>query len=170
MNKHQSTVSIRPLETADLAWLSALNQACVPAVNALNKDELTALIARAAWTGVAEVETKPRAVLVAFTKGSTYESTNYAWFNAQDEAFAYIDRVMVEPEGRGMGLGRKLYDALADWAQQDGQPRLCCEVNEEPPNPQSLAFHQSLGFHRLTSRINPSDGKQVVMLERRFSI
>lgn len=168
MTKKQATSTIRPLDASDLAWLRDLNDACVPAVNALNLEELKALMKRAAWTGVAEIDAQPLAVLVAFTKGSTYESTNYAWFNAQDEAFAYIDRVMVEHAGRGLGLGRRLYDALAVWAKDAGQPRLCCEVNEVPPNPVSLAFHKSLGFSQLTSRINPSDGKQVAMLERRL--
>ncbi len=168
MNTRQKTPTIRPLEAADLTWLSALNEACVPAVNGLDMQQLIALMDRAAWTGVAEVDASPLAVLIAFTKGSTYESTNYAWFNAQNEPFAYIDRVMVEPDGRALGLGRALYDALANWAKEIGQPRLCCEVNEVPPNPASLAFHKSLGFAQLTSRINPADGKQVAMLERRL--
>lgn len=168
MNSQQNTITLRPLDASDLAWLSALNEACVPEVNAMNSAQLTALLERAAWSCAATVEARPLATLIAFTKGSTYESTNYAWFNAQSEPFVYIDRVMVETEGRGRGLGRALYDALAAWAKEVGQPRLCCEVNEVPPNPGSLAFHKRLGFSQLTSRINPSDGKQVAMLERRL--
>ncbi len=162
-------MKIRPLVSSDLDWLYALNEACLPAVNALDHAALKSLMERAAWSGVACRGTTRLAVLIAFTKGSTYESTNYAWFNAQAEDFAYIDRVMVEVAGRGQGWGRVLYDALAAWAGQSGLPRLCCEVNEVPPNPQSFAFHKRLGFAVLTSRINPADGKQVAMLEHRLT-
>ncbi len=169
MSGKELTDGLRPIRPADMDWLGRLNEACVPAVNALEPEALEALVARAAWTGVVLSEGDlPQAVLVAFAKGSTYESTNYAWFNAQEEDFLYIDRVMVDPAGRGRGHGRRLYEALALWATAQGLPRLCCEVNEIPPNPQSLAFHKSLGFQHLTSRINPSDGKRVAMLERRL--
>lgn len=161
-------VRLRPPSGDDLAWLEALNTACVPAVNALDRQALEALLARAAWARLAEVEGAPSAVLVAFAKGSTYESTNYAWFDAQAEPFLYIDRVMVADAARRYGLGRRLYAALEDWARAQGLPRLCCEVNEDPPNPQSQAFHRSLGFRHLVSRINPADGKRVSMLEKRL--
>ncbi len=160
---------LRPLTRDDLPWLLRLNDACLPAVNALDLAEMTALIDRAAWTRAAFRDADPLAVLVAFAKGSTYESTNYAWFNAQEEPFIYIDRVMVSEARRGQGLGRRLYEALAAWAKAEGHPRLCCEVNEDPPNPVSLAFHRSMGFGVLTSRINPADGKRVAMMERRLA-
>ncbi len=168
MTETSLTPSIRPLSERDFVWFCDLNERCVPAVNSLSDERLAALLARAAWTGVAEVEGDPLAVLVAFTKGSSYESANYGWFNQQAEAFVYIDRVMVEPAGRRLGLGRKLYQELTSWAEAEGQPRLCCEVYEVPPNPRSLAFHKSLGFSELTSRINPLDGTRAAMLERRL--
>ncbi|GAB5471004.1 MAG: hypothetical protein Kilf2KO_40340 [Rhodospirillales bacterium] len=160
--------SLRALTKADLPWLLALNDACVPAVNALDATAMEALLCEAVWTGAVEQAGLPLAVLIAFAPGACYRSTNYAWFDAQEESFAYIDRVMVAQEGRGQGLGRRLYEALAAWASEAGYPRLCCEVNEVPPNPQSIAFHESLGFKALVSRINPADGKQVRMFERRL--
>jgi uncharacterized protein len=46
-----------------------------------------------------------------------------------------------------------------------GEQRLTAEVNEKPPNPESMAFHAKLGFRHLQSR--PSrHGKMVAMLER----
>ncbi len=169
MSAQEPTYDIRPIEPGDMAWLRVLNDACVPAVNGLDDPALKRLVDRTAWTGVVTGAGQRWAVLTAFAKGSTYESTNYAWFNAQEEPFLYIDRVMVEAAGRGQGHGRRLYLALAAWAREAGLPRLCCEVNEVPPNPQSMAFHKAMGFLPLTSRINPADGKQVMMLERRLA-
>jgi hypothetical protein len=40
------------------------------------------------------------------------------------------------------------------------------EVNEVPPNPESMAFHAKLGFRHLLSRTSPRLGKRVAMLER----
>lgn len=168
MNETTDGIRLRPLGNADCSWLAQLNEACVPAVNPLDDAAIATLVRHAAWVQLAERAGKRLAVLVGFTKGSNYESTNYAWFNAQDEAFAYIDRVMVDAAGRGQGLGSRLYSAFADWAAEQALPRLCCEVNEVPPNPVSLAFHKALGFRVLTSRINPADGKRVAMMEKRL--
>ncbi len=165
----QGEATLRPLTEDDVVWLKQLNDLCVPEVNALDLEAMRALIARAIWAQAVVRERAPLAVLVAFAKGSSYESTNYAWFNAQEEPFVYIDRVMVAEAGRRQGLGRRLYAGLFDWAKENDLPRLCCEVNEEPPNPTSLAFHRSLGFEVLTSRINPSDGKRVAMMECRLA-
>jgi len=162
-----ATTRPRPLDETDIDWLKRLNDACVPAVNGLDEGALSALLGRAACALAAEVEGRPVAAIVCFTRGSTYESTNYAWFDAQPEPFLYIDRIVVEAEARRLGLARRLYREAGLWAERAGLPRLCCEVNEDPPNPQSLAFHTALGFRKLLSRINPSDGKRVAMLERR---
>ena len=44
--------------------------------------------------------------------------------------------------------------------------RVTAEVNEDPPNPESMAFHGKLGFRHLFSRKSPRLGKVVAMLER----
>jgi hypothetical protein len=47
---------------------------------------------------------------------------------------------------RGQGLGQVLYDAIFGAARQELLAEVLCEVNLEPPNPGSLAFHDRLGF------------------------
>ncbi|MEO1190211.1 MAG: GNAT family N-acetyltransferase [Pseudomonadota bacterium] len=162
-------ITVRAYEDRDYDWVLALNEASVPAVNSLTPQELNEQLSEADWTGVAEGMGGARGILIVFAPGGTYRSTNYAWFNAQAEAFVYVDRILVSEEARGQGLGRALYEALAAWATEAGFPRIGCEVNEDPPNPVSMAFHERLGFQALTSRINPADGKQVRMLEYRLS-
>jgi predicted GNAT superfamily acetyltransferase len=45
-------------------------------------------------------------------------------------------------------------------AESDGHSMICCEVNVDPPNPASDAFHASLGFHEI-GRASMANGKVV---------
>ena len=44
------------------------------------------------------------------------------------------------------GLAARLYDALFDAARAAGHSHVVCEVNSDPPNPGSDAFHFARGF------------------------
>jgi hypothetical protein len=47
---------------------------------------------------------------------------------------------------RGRGSARRLYRDLFQHAAEAGHERVVCEVNSNPPNPASDAFHAALGF------------------------
>ena len=99
--------------------------------------------------------------LLGFGPASAYDSVNYRWFAARLHRFAYVDRVIVAPHAQGRGLARALYDAFA--AQSPGP--LVCEVNSDPANPGSDAFHARLGFTEMgRARLGP--GKAVRYLAR----
>jgi uncharacterized protein len=86
------------------------------------------------------------AFLLAFDQDADYDSPNYLWFRARYPRFVYIDRVAVAPSARGRGHARRLYAALVEAAAAEGHDLVVCEVNAEPPNPASDAFHAALGF------------------------
>ena len=86
------------------------------------------------------------ALLLAFAPAAAYDSANYRWFAERYASFVYVDRVVVAPAARGRGLARKLYAHLFDAARAAGHERIVCEVNSDPPNPASDAFHGALGF------------------------
>jgi predicted GNAT superfamily acetyltransferase len=86
------------------------------------------------------------ALLLAFAPGAAYDSANYAWFAQRYASFVYVDRVVVASSARGRGLARDLYAHLFAAARAAGYERIVCEVNSDPPNPASDAFHQALGF------------------------
>ena len=70
------------------------------------------------------------------------------------------DWIVVNAACRGQGLARRLYAELAAVARKAGHTELVCEVNLDPPNPVSDAFHAALGFREL-GRGSPYAGKIV---------
>ena len=61
--------------------------------------------------------------------------------------YSFRNRAVVITGGsRGLGLARGLYDEVFAAAAQAGHWIVGCEVNVEPPNPVSDAFHEALGF------------------------
>jgi predicted GNAT superfamily acetyltransferase len=143
----------------------ALNNAAVPEVNAIDGAMLDHLAA-IGRVRVAAADGQILAVLVTLPPGQAYDSLNYAWFSARYDDFLYIDRVVVAPDARGSGIGRLLYEDAIVAAAAAGRPFVLSEVNVDPPNPASLAFHERLGFRQVAERLNEREGKTVAMMER----
>ncbi len=154
-------MTLRAIEVGDLPALLALNNEHAAEVNALTDRELGHLVAVAARARVA-----PGAVgfVIAFDEHAPVQGPNHAWFIERYAAFLYVDRVVVAASARGRGLARGLYEDLASIAA--GRP-LCCEVNIEPLNVASLAFHERVGFEGVGEATDPRNGKRVRYLVRR---
>ena len=84
--------------------------------------------------------------LIAFDQTSDYNGVNFKWFVERYPKFIYIDRVIVAPHARGQGLARTFYEGLFDRARAAGYEMVGCEINSDPPNPGSMAFHAALSF------------------------
>jgi uncharacterized protein len=108
------------------------------------------------------------ALLIAFDEGADYDSPNFLWFRSRYPRFVYVDRVVVADAARGRGHARRLYETLFEQARQAGHDRVVCEVNREPPNPGSDAFHAALGFEEVGSAAIHGGAKTVRYLSRRL--
>jgi predicted GNAT superfamily acetyltransferase len=86
------------------------------------------------------------AFLMAFDQRADYDSPNYLWFRDRYPRFVYVDRIVVDPAMRKRGMANRLYEDLFRVANDAGHDRVVCEVNSDPPNPASDAFHAALGF------------------------
>ena len=161
-------IAIRDAEEGDEAFILSLNAASTPAVSEMAADDYREIAALAYRILVAERDGVRCGFLILIRPGTTYDSDNYGWFEAKFDNHLYIDRIAVSDAAKGSGVGRAFYDEAARIAVRNGDQRLTCEVNVEPPNPQSMAFHTRLGFRHLQTR--PSgDSKQpkiVAMMER----
>ena len=106
------------------------------------------------------------AFLLAFDQDAPYDSPNFLWFRARYRRFVYIDRIAVAPSARGRGLARRLYDDLFAETYRRGHAHVVCEVNLEPPNPASDAFHAALGFVEVGRASIHDNRKTVRYLQR----
>lgn len=159
-------MKIRALAQTDYDWFLALNQACLPAVSALTAERTAKLVGEAGYARLLISEERPLGALLAFWPDADYDSLNFLWFKARYERFLYIDRVMVEAEARGQGVGAALYADLFAFAEDRNTP-VTCEVNRLPPNPGSLRFHEQRGFMPVGEQQTEGGKKVVVMMERR---
>lgn len=105
------------------------------------------------------------ALLVTLPQSADYDSPNFHWFQQRYDRFIYIDRIIVGAAARGTGIGRKLYEALFALAIEAGHTMIACEVNIDPPNPGSDAFHAAMGFTEAGIVTHPH-GKTVRFLTR----
>ncbi len=106
------------------------------------------------------------AFILAFDQDADYEGENFLWFKSRYARFVYVDRIVVAAHARGRGLARRLYEDVFAAAVQAGQSLVVCEVNAEPPNPQSDAFHASFGFEPVGAASLRSGEKVVRYLRR----
>ncbi len=160
-------LNIREAQLEDIDWIIDLNQANVPAVGSLTREEYLDLEAMCHGVLVAEDEEGQRlGFIMLMAKGRDYASPNYRWFEANLENFLYVDRVAVSESGRGKGVGLALYSEALDMAEAHGAEKLAAEVNIKPKNEVSLNFHAKLGFVEIGQLERPDQGKVVVMLSR----
>nr|WP_246335413.1 GNAT family N-acetyltransferase [Microcella alkalica] len=137
---------MRHLESADAPALVTLNDAAHPAVPITSADEMRALLELAGLALGLERDGALVGFVIAMHPGAAYASENFRWFEARGTGHVYVDRIVVAESERGRGLGPVLYDAVFTEARRLGHPEVTCEVNLDPPNPGSLAFHSRLGF------------------------
>ena len=62
------------------------------------------------------------------------------WWNR----FGYVEDLVVNPEYRGMGIGRKLLDQGIQWARDNGFPGVMLETQDN--NVPACMLYQSCGF------------------------
>ena len=106
------------------------------------------------------------ALLIAFDQDAPYDNPNLQWFRERFDRFVYIDRVVVSPRRRGWGWAKFLYESLFARAREKGHAIVTCEVNLDPPNPRSEAFHAGLGFEPVGQAILPGGPKTVRYFSR----
>ena len=150
-------------DTALLQEMLALNNAAVPAVNALDLPTLERIVTRSAHCRVVHDAVGLAGFVLCLPHGGDYWSDNYRWFSERYAEFLYLDRVVVAERLRGQGLGAALYADLHAVAR-GRWPCVTLEVNLEPPNPGSVRFHERLGYARVGER--HYEGGAVIMYAR----
>ena len=154
-------MSTRPLVRADYDWVLKLSAENEVETSHLDEAALEALVRESCYARVHDRD----GYLICFAPGADYASPNFRWFEARYPAFVYVDRIVVSSAARGKGVARALYEDLFAFAAEAVAPRIVCEVNSEPPNPGSDAFHARMNFVEVgAARLE--NGKSVRYLSR----
>ncbi len=141
----------------------ALNNAHAVETSLLDEKRLKSMLAEAFLaTRIGDVD----AFLIVFDKRARYDSPNFTWFQERYPDFVYVDRIITSANARGKGYARTLYEDLFEKAALRGHKRVVCEVNLDPPNPGSDAFHAALGFVEVGRQLLPGSGKTVRYLSK----
>lgn len=147
----------------DLEVLLALSNAHEEEIGWFTKEAFVELVALSFRTRMTR---EREAFVIALAEHAPANAPNWRWFAARFARFVYIDRVVVQKSARKRGLGKLLYDDVMATALAAGHTLVCCEVNVDPPNPGSDAFHARMGFAEIGRAWVPDRGKTVRYLTR----
>jgi predicted GNAT superfamily acetyltransferase len=140
---------LRPITVADHAAVVELNERNVELLAPLDEVRLAELVAVADDACVIDVDGAFAGFVITFAAGSSYDGENFAWFTERYDDFCYLDRVVIHEDHRRRGLASKVYDELESSC---GRPVFALEVNLDPPNVASLAFHHARGYREVGQR------------------
>ena len=163
-------MQLRRYRSDDLPTIHAINQAEVPAVGDETAKALDRIAAESIITIVADVDGAIGGFCFVLGPGADYASLNYAWFSEQYDDFVYLDRVAISPAFQRRGIGRAMYTEVERLAAEHHPTAtdFVLEVNLEPRNETSLAFHAQLDFVEV-GQLEGDDGKVVSMMAKSLS-
>ena len=137
------TTRLRPLTADDHAAVVALNDRHVHLTAPMDEARLVDLVAATEHADVIDVDDEFAGFVLTFGAGAAYDGAHFAWFAERYEDYCYLDRIVIHEDFQRRGLGSFVYDELEGSC---GRPVFALEVNIDPPNEPSLAFHRGRGF------------------------
>ena len=157
---------LRDATPGDIDAIFRINADALPGVAELTPEYFEHLMSVCALFRLIELKERVAGYLCAMDRFATYDGAEFQWFREHvGESFLYVDQVAVGRCYRGNGLGRALYDDLEHYSHRNGIDTLVCEVNYEPVNAASQAFHRQRGFSEV-GRMN-TRGVIVSLLAKR---
>ena len=152
---------IRAAVVADFDAIVALNAGSADLTSAMDHARLESLHAEAAYHRVSCDADTVTGFLLVFDENAAYDSPNFRWFVDRYDRFLYVDRIVVDPDRRGEGIGAALYRDLFAYARDCGVNTITCEYNRVPLNETSRAFHARFGFVEVGRQWHDGGRKQV---------
>lgn len=147
---------IRPIADTDLDRILEINEANVPEVGSADATRMAFILGESSIALAVEVDAIVVGFCLVLGSESGYDSVNYRWFTERYRDFLYLDRVAFDAAYQGRGLGTLLYGEVDRLMAEAGTgAHLALEVNVDPPNEPSLAFHSQLGFAEVGQQDTP---------------
>lgn len=158
-------MNIRKATINDLEGALTLNQAAIPHVGDIGMSDLEWFLENASRFLVVENKDEIAGFMIVLEPGLNYESLNYKFFCNNYSDFDYVDRIVIDEKYRGKKIGTDLYEELF---RKSDKKIITCEVNLNPPNPDSLEFHKALGFKEVAEQLTYKGKKKVAMLVKKI--
>jgi predicted GNAT superfamily acetyltransferase len=155
---------IQNIGLPDMAGVLALNNAHAYETSFLDASGISALLDHAFYCR--GIDRGATAFLIALDQNAPYDNPNFNWFKRRYGSFVYIDRAIVAGAARGHGFATRLYEDLFTKVRNGRHGRVVCEINIDPPNLVSDAFHEAMGFTAVGRAIICSGKKEVRYFEK----
>ena len=135
---------------SDFSEILSLNQKAMPAVSYMAEESLNYFYDVSEYFKLIKCgkENKIYGFLIGLTDNLTYKSENYLWFSKRYSSFMYVDRIVIQKDSVGLGLGTMLYNDLIDYSKYKFK-NIICEYNIKPMNLTSKKFHEKFGLKEL---------------------
>jgi len=140
------------MSSADEAAVLALNAAALQQTGPMDSGLFQRLLELGPESVVVERDGQLVGCLILLAGTAPHDGENFRWFAERVRSFVYVDRIVIAERERGRQLGRLLYEHAAERARALGLAWIAAEVNAEPPNTTSLAFHATHGFVEIARR------------------
>ncbi len=151
----QTEIVIRPIEPVDLDRILEINEANVPEVGSVDAARMAFLFGASPIAAAVELDDAIVGFCLVMPSTAPYDSVNFGWFTERFEDFMYLDRVAFAADARGRGFGTLLYAEVDRLMVEMDANHLALEVNVDPPNEASLAFHARRGFTEVGQQDTP---------------
>ena len=148
------------MRQADHEAVLGLNQGALEGVGTLDLERLGWIVGLSSRALIAEVDDAIGGFAITIAPGTAYDSVNYRWFEERYADHTYLDRIVVAPTQRRLGIASALYDDI------ERNLPVTLEVYAEPPNVPSLAFHAARGYREI-GRLPQDNGKVAAMFVKR---
>ncbi len=155
------TISLRPITPADHDAVVDLNERFVHLTAPMDQPRLAQLLAASDRADVIDVDGELAGFVIAFAAGAAYDGTHFLWFAQRYDDYCYLDRIVIDEPFQRRGLGTFVYDAIESGC---AGPLLALEVNIDPPNEPSLAFHRARGYVEVG--VEGPGGHRVVLMTK----
>lgn len=155
--------TIRKIEKKDYQKIVEINAAVVQHTSPMDESWLDELIGYSNYAILAESNDEIAGFLFSMGPNKPYINANYKWFTDRYTNLLYIDRIAVNPDYIGKGVGSELYKNVFEFAKKEGFKALGCEINIVPPNKPSTLFHKKHGFKEVGTQWLNNKTKKVSM-------
>lgn len=158
-------MELRDAAPGDYPEILRLNRQALPHVNDISPQMLEELAGQSLLMPVVRVAGRLAGFVIVLDETARYGSPNFQYFRRCYPSFAYVDRIVVADPFRRQGLSSALYGHVARGCA-GCKPVLTCEVNLQPPNPGSLAFHEAAGFRAVGVQDTEGGAKTVQLMAK----